>query len=354
MKNKAKEEKQDEKALSRALWLFCALSKVGQNNCFEVHNESSILNCLHSQRPLTVPVVADPLGKLYNKDAIIEYLLDRSTYGDGDQICGYVKGVKDLINLNLTPNPALSGSPPHQSTTNGRKQDSADLPTRSPFICPLTMKEPTGALPFGCIKTCGCVFSEGGIRAVVQSETNARPTEDPHKAETSPNPEISIPCPNCSEPFCPKGGFGNDGTGSEWWLPLNPKKEAQEIMLANLLAKRAEKKANSKKKDGKDKKRKSEAVAADGVNSPAPDDEPPLAKRNKTVAPVQHTINMSSKVQQELAALEAKRKAGGQSEAVKSIYGDGRGLRAEKNDFFTRTFNRVSRSLFVYYSTSVC
>jgi hypothetical protein len=39
-----------------------------------------------NQRPLKIPIVADPLGKLYNKDAIIEYLLDRSTYGDGDQI----------------------------------------------------------------------------------------------------------------------------------------------------------------------------------------------------------------------------------------------------------------------------
>ena len=39
-------------------------------------------------------MVADPLGKLYNKDAIIEYLLDRTSFGDGDQICGYVKGVK--------------------------------------------------------------------------------------------------------------------------------------------------------------------------------------------------------------------------------------------------------------------
>jgi hypothetical protein len=46
------------------------------------------------QRPLAQPVVADPLGKLYNKDAIIEYLLDRTSFGDGDQICGYVKGVK--------------------------------------------------------------------------------------------------------------------------------------------------------------------------------------------------------------------------------------------------------------------
>lgn len=36
----------------------------------------------------------DPLGKLYNKDAVLEFFLDRAKYGDGDQICGYLKGVK--------------------------------------------------------------------------------------------------------------------------------------------------------------------------------------------------------------------------------------------------------------------
>ena len=49
---------------------------------------------LMKKRPLSRPVVLDPLGKLYNKDAIIEYFLDKSKYGDGDQICGYLKGVK--------------------------------------------------------------------------------------------------------------------------------------------------------------------------------------------------------------------------------------------------------------------
>lgn len=39
-------------------------------------------------------MVADPLGKLYNKDAVIEYLLDKSAYGDGEQICPYISGVK--------------------------------------------------------------------------------------------------------------------------------------------------------------------------------------------------------------------------------------------------------------------
>ena len=46
------------------------------------------------QRLLAKPVVVDPLGKLYNKDAVIEFFLDRSKYGDGDRICGHLKGVK--------------------------------------------------------------------------------------------------------------------------------------------------------------------------------------------------------------------------------------------------------------------
>lgn len=34
------------------------------------------------------------LGKLYNKDAIIEYLLDKSAYGDGGDICGHIRSLK--------------------------------------------------------------------------------------------------------------------------------------------------------------------------------------------------------------------------------------------------------------------
>ena len=34
------------------------------------------------------------LGKLYNKDSIIEYLLDKSAYGDGKKICGHIRSLK--------------------------------------------------------------------------------------------------------------------------------------------------------------------------------------------------------------------------------------------------------------------
>ncbi len=46
------------------------------------------------QRPLQEPIVSCDLGKLYNKDAVIEFLLDRSAFGDGEQICGHIRSLK--------------------------------------------------------------------------------------------------------------------------------------------------------------------------------------------------------------------------------------------------------------------
>lgn len=46
------------------------------------------------QKILREPVVSCRLGRLYNKDALIEFLLDRSIYGDGENICGHVKSLK--------------------------------------------------------------------------------------------------------------------------------------------------------------------------------------------------------------------------------------------------------------------
>ena len=46
------------------------------------------------QRLLQEPIVSCALGKLYNKDAILEYLLDKSSYGDGEEICGHIRSLK--------------------------------------------------------------------------------------------------------------------------------------------------------------------------------------------------------------------------------------------------------------------
>lgn len=85
VKTKGKSEITD-RALLRELYMFCALSKVSPDG-----SHPDLTDC---QRLLAKPVVVDPIGKLYNKDALIEYFLDKSKYGDGERICGHLKGFK--------------------------------------------------------------------------------------------------------------------------------------------------------------------------------------------------------------------------------------------------------------------
>lgn len=92
VKSKPKQEQRDEQNVLRALWLFCALSKVSSRRCKQIVR--SIADKVLHQNPLAAPITADPLGKLYNKQSIIEFLLDREKFGDGDRICGYVKNSK--------------------------------------------------------------------------------------------------------------------------------------------------------------------------------------------------------------------------------------------------------------------
>nr|CAG8597809.1 6484_t:CDS:2 [Entrophospora candida] len=134
VKEKQKEVRPDQNALTIAIWFFCALSK----------------------RPLQEPVVSCALGKLYNKDAIIEYLLNNSAYGDGDTICSHINSLKDVVTLKLTTNLIYKENPNSHS----------DQGMTSKFVCPITMKEMNGKLKFVYLNTCGCTFSEQGLKEV--------------------------------------------------------------------------------------------------------------------------------------------------------------------------------------------
>jgi len=190
VKEKQKEVRPDQNAMIIATWFFCALSK----------------------RMLQDPVVACALGKLYNKDAIIEYLLDKNAYGDGDIICSHISSTKDVKSLKLTANPAFK-------ETNGASIAHFDQGMVSRFICPITMKEMNGKLKFVYLDTCGCVFSEQGLKEVPSST-----------------------CIQCGKSF-----------KQENVITLNPSPAEQEKLKIAL----EEKKAKAK---GKKEKRKSRAI----------------------------------------------------------------------------------------------
>ena len=101
VRNKPKAEQADKANQTRARWFFCALSKV----CVHPSRKHDATGAdmppvltrnvfVRKQRPLQEPIVSCDLGKLYNKDALIEFLLDRSAFGDGEEICGHIRSLK--------------------------------------------------------------------------------------------------------------------------------------------------------------------------------------------------------------------------------------------------------------------
>jgi len=197
VKLKKKAEKVDPTEIERIKWFTCALS--------------------HER--LKDPIVACELGHLYNKEAVIRALLEKSI----DEKFSHIRSLKDLIIPRFTPNPTYNASSAETDTSG----------SSSPFLCPITMVAVSN-VPFNIIRTCGCVLSERAMREV-------------------PSPT----CLQCGTSFT-----------SEDVLQLNPSKEVKEVLRARMEAKRAGEK--NKKKDKKEKREKrrekKEGKAENGVN----------------------------------------------------------------------------------------
>lgn len=293
VKTKAKAEQADRNNQTLAAWFFCALSK----------------------RPLQEPVVSCALGKLYNKDALLEYLLDKSAYGDGAKICGHIKSLKDVVTLRLTPNPSYTSSPSDDSVIN----------KRAPFICPLTLKEMTGNIPFVYLATCGCVFSSAGLKAI-STPSSSSSEDEGNKKE---------PCPQCGKSF----------SRADDVRTINPTADEQEKMMDKMLATKASAKSNKKKR----KDLASTGGAAEDVAPPskrtkaAPDSATPPNVPSPAPSINPMVSSVARKVTEQMAEEEKKRKAT-MSKAIASLYApkDG-GTKKDKGTFLTmNTFTRYA------------
>lgn len=111
-------------------------------------------HCSIRQLPLQEPIVACGLGRLYSKESVLEGLLDRTTLPETAQ---HIKNMKDIKNLNLTPNPAYE-----DAAINGGYIDDG----KSPYICPVIGLEMNGKYKFCFIWTCGCVMSERALKEI--------------------------------------------------------------------------------------------------------------------------------------------------------------------------------------------
>ncbi|XP_010733034.1 replication termination factor 2 [Larimichthys crocea] len=138
VKGPKKVEKVDKNAELAAKWKYCALS----------------------QEKLRRPIVACDLGRLYNKDAVIEYLLDKTAERPNAEAVVHIRGTKDIKELNLTDNPEWEGE---RRNAKGDRYEDIHC---GMFICPVVGLEMNGKHRFCYLQTCGCVFSDRAMKEV--------------------------------------------------------------------------------------------------------------------------------------------------------------------------------------------
>lgn len=134
VKTKKKTEERDREADQSAKWQHCALS------CTK----------------LRTPIVACELGQLYNKDAVIEFLLNRETFTV--DVAAHIRSLKDVKELVLTEKNDFV-----EKTGNGGEYVDSQS---SRFICPVVGLDMSGKYRFCYLRNCGCVLSERALKEV--------------------------------------------------------------------------------------------------------------------------------------------------------------------------------------------
>lgn len=142
VKNKQSNHNRDKDADLSARWQFCYLSGLR----------------------LKKPIVACQLGRLYNKDAILEYLIElKSPHGsDGDppsnsSKVSHIKSLKDVKTLNLREKTDFD---------QGRQATSSTEAFKAQYSCPISGLDINGKYKFYFLFSCGCVFSERALKEV--------------------------------------------------------------------------------------------------------------------------------------------------------------------------------------------
>ncbi|GAB6022040.1 hypothetical protein CHUAL_006188 [Chamberlinius hualienensis] len=134
VRTKKKPEQADRDAENIAKWKHCALT----------------------QEELKTPIVSCELGRLYNKESVIEHLLDKSKHND---LATHIRNLKDVVNISLTVNPTYKAGL-------AEKGDEYIDVQQSQYICPVTGLEMNGRHKFCYIRKCGCVLSERSLKEI--------------------------------------------------------------------------------------------------------------------------------------------------------------------------------------------
>ncbi|KAH8285745.1 hypothetical protein KR018_001810 [Drosophila ironensis] len=190
-------------------------------------------HCALTQQTLQEPIAMCGMGRLYSKQSLIERLLEKEKM---PETSAHVKSLKDIKQLQLTPNPAFTEADKTEGLLDVR---------HAPYICKLIGLEMSGKFRFVALWSCGCVMSE---RALKQIKGNAAST-----------------CPLCQQPY-----------SVEDVVVLNGNEEDLELMRVKMEMRAAKRKTS--KKDKKETKIKTE------IKEETDKEKEPVASTSKAAA----------------------------------------------------------------------
>ncbi|KAG8201588.1 hypothetical protein JTE90_011254 [Oedothorax gibbosus] len=133
VRQKKKPEQKDKNAENAAKWKHCAIT----------------------QEPLRKPIVACELGRLYNKEAVIEHILNKEKKSEN---ASHIAKMSDVKELNLTEKADFKQK--------HHKGDEYIDVNDARYICPVTGLDMNGRQRFHFAWKCGCVFSERAHKEV--------------------------------------------------------------------------------------------------------------------------------------------------------------------------------------------
>lgn len=174
----------------------------------EIELNAKWFHCAISQEELREPIVSCELGNLYRKEAVLEYLLDKSNATT--DVARHIRSLKDVKELVLTKKNL-------KAKIGGHAADAYLDFQASDYICPIAGIEMNGRYRFCFSWKCGCVFSERGLKEVP-----------------------STTCHNCGTPF-----------GEDDIIVINGKEEDVDKLREKMLDKRQKAKEEKKAKKSK-------------------------------------------------------------------------------------------------------
>lgn len=151
----------------------------------ENQRSEELTTCALSGAPLIAPICADKLGYLYNKDAVINYLLMDKTVRSANKNASKFTHIRKLLgknasvvvcNFTAAPEASSSSSTSTSSTSSSETKNddssSSDMDESSTalrVICPVTLRPMNQKNPFVIVWKTGQVYSKQAIRELPEA-----------------------------------------------------------------------------------------------------------------------------------------------------------------------------------------